>query len=194
MEPVAQQQTPVERVFAHWVFMLGKNAARTALGPTRRKVIERALALYAEDDVLAAIEGCAASQWHAGENDRGRAFDDLELILRDEAHVERFAESGHALRERLIAQTPSEAPQPARLSRRLKHFPIVPSVSIAADDKGTHFVLSLVAADRPGLLYAVAKTLAAHGATLHTAKIATLGERVEDTFLIGGGVKGVIAK
>ena len=30
-------------------------------------------------------------------------------------------------------------------------------------------------------------TLAAHGANLHTAKIVTLGERIEDTFLITGG-------
>jgi [protein-PII] uridylyltransferase len=37
------------------------------------------------------------------------------------------------------------------------------------------------------LLYAVATTLARHGATMQTAKIATLGERVEDTFLISGG-------
>ena len=32
----------------------------------------------------------------------------------------------------------------------------------------------------------VAKQLAEHHANLHTAKIATLGERVEDTFLISG--------
>jgi [protein-PII] uridylyltransferase len=49
------------------------------------------------------------------------------------------------------------------------------------------FVLTVVAADRPGLLFIVAQELAGHGANLHTAKIATLGERVEDTFLISGG-------
>lgn len=32
--------------------------------------------------------------------------------------------------------------------------------------------------------------LAEHGANLHTAKIVTLGERVEDTFLISGGDLG----
>ena len=60
-------------------------------------------------------------------------------------------------------------------------------VSIEPDEKGAHYVLSVSAADRPGLLYTVAMTLAAFDANLHTAKIATLGERIEDTFLISGG-------
>ena len=93
----------------------------------------------------------------------------------------------HELMQRLVEERPPEAPGSARLSRRLKHFPITPSVRIESDDKAAHFVLSIVAADRPGLLYAVATALAQHGATLHTAKIATLGERVEDTFLVSGG-------
>lgn len=101
LEAVAEHsaQTPCERVFAHWVFMLGRK--RAALGPARRKVIERALGLYDEATLMLAIEGCAASAWHAGENDRGRSFDDIELILRDEAHVERFAAEGEALRDRV---------------------------------------------------------------------------------------------
>jgi len=93
----------------------------------------------------------------------------------------------HELCEHLRQQSEPAAPVSARLSRRTKHFPITPSIRIEADDKGAHFVLSLVAADRPGLLYSVATALAAHGAIVHTAKIATLGERVEDTFLVSGG-------
>lgn len=99
----------------------------------------------------------------------------------------------HELSQRLLHLAPPEAPSSGRLSRQVKHFPIKPEVSIRPDEKGAHYILSLVAADRPGLLYTVATTLAEHGATLHTAKIATLGERVEDVFLISGGDLGASA-
>ena len=87
---------------------------------------------------------------------------------------------------RLRNQTPPDTPSAGRLSRQVKHFPIRPQVSIHADDKGTNYILSIVAADRPGLLFTVATTLNRFGANLQTAKIATLGERAEDTFLISG--------
>ncbi len=93
----------------------------------------------------------------------------------------------HELEERLIHQLPPEVPSSGRLSRQVKHFPMKPEVSILGDEKGAHFILSLVTADRPGLLYTVANILAEHGAHLHTAKITTLGERAEDVFLISGG-------
>ncbi|HYO27389.1 MAG TPA: [protein-PII] uridylyltransferase, partial [Azonexus sp.] len=93
----------------------------------------------------------------------------------------------HELTDRLARQTPPEAPSSGRLSRQVKHFPIKAEAEIQPDDKGAHFVLTLTAADRPGLLYTVANTIAEHGANLHTAKISTLGERVEDVFLISGG-------
>jgi [protein-PII] uridylyltransferase len=93
----------------------------------------------------------------------------------------------HELTERLVRQGPPERPANGRLSRQVKHFPIQPQVTIENDEKGEQFVLSVNASDRPGLLYTIASVLAAHGANLHTAKIATMGERVEDTFLITGG-------
>jgi UTP:GlnB (protein PII) uridylyltransferase len=42
------------------------------------------------------------------------------------------------------------------------------------------------ASDRVGLLYSIARVLAHHEINLQLAKITTLGERVEDTFLIDG--------
>ena len=68
----------------------------------------------------------------------------------------------------------------------MRHFPITPEISIRPDEKGQYYVMSVMAADRPGLLYSIALILSRHGVDLHTAKIATLGERVEDTFLISG--------
>lgn len=120
------------RVFEHWVFMLGKDPRRCALGPTRLKAIRRALGIYDVETLELAIEGCAASRWHAGENDRERAFNDIELILRDEAHVERFAEDGERLRERarrmadrapvVAAQPAATAEETAALRERLRNL------------------------------------------------------------------------
>ena len=110
----------------------------------------------------------------------------LDISQRDNAR-EMIPYIEHELTDRLVRMTPPEAPSAGRLSRQVRHFPIRPEVDIRGDEKGAHFILSLTAADRPGLLYTVATTLAEHGANLHTAKIATLGERAEDVFLISGG-------
>ena len=92
----------------------------------------------------------------------------------------------HDLEERLRQMAPADGPIRGRMSRQAKHFPITPEVLIRPDDRGQHYLMSVSAADRPGLLFSVARVLANHGINLHTAKIATLGERVEDTFLISG--------
>jgi [protein-PII] uridylyltransferase len=93
----------------------------------------------------------------------------------------------HELAARLEHPGAPERPSRGRLSRQVKHFPITPEVSLRADEAGRHFILSLSAADRPGLLFDVAEVLANHGIRLHAARIDTLGERVEDTFLLSGG-------
>ena len=94
----------------------------------------------------------------------------------------------HELSARLQHLGPPDRPSRGRMSRQVKHFPISPQISIRPDESGRHHVLSLIAADRPGLLFDVASVLAEHGIRLHTAKIATLGERVEDAFLLTGQV------
>jgi len=77
-------------------------------------------------------------------------------------------------------------PGRGRLSRRVRSFPVTPRVELHPDDKGQHWLLSVSASDRNGLLYCIARVLARHHVNLHLAKVMTLGERVEDTFLISG--------
>ena len=72
------------------------------------------------------------------------------------------------------------------MSRRVKSFPIAPRVDLRPDEKAQHWLLSISASDRVGLLYSIARVLARHKLNLQLAKVTTLGERVEDTFLIDG--------
>ena len=72
------------------------------------------------------------------------------------------------------------------MSRRVKSFPVAPRVTLRPDDKAQRWLLNIAASDRVGLLYSVARVLAKHNINLQLAKIATLGERVDDTFLIQG--------
>ncbi len=73
-----------------------------------------------------------------------------------------------------------------RMSRALKNFPITPDVDIRPDEKGEYYYLNIVAGDRPGLLYRIARVIARYKISIYTAKINTLGERAEDTLLIKG--------
>jgi [protein-PII] uridylyltransferase len=81
---------------------------------------------------------------------------------------------------------PLPAPSRGRVSRRVKSFPIAPRVQLAPDEKAQKWLLSISASDRAGLLYSIARVLARHKINLQLAKVSTLGERVEDTFLIDG--------
>ena len=90
------------------------------------------------------------------------------------------------LGEELETRPPLAPPRSARISRRVRYYPISPVVDIRPDERGAYHVLSIVAADRAGLLYAMARVLADHQINLHSARINTLGDRAEDVFLVSG--------
>jgi [protein-PII] uridylyltransferase len=92
----------------------------------------------------------------------------------------------HELARLLEEQAPLPPVTRPRLSRLSRHFPIAPSVELRPDERGQHYLLSIAANDRTGLLYAIASVLARYRINVHTAKIMTLGERVEDMFLVDG--------
>ncbi|MFY7863664.1 [protein-PII] uridylyltransferase [Roseateles sp.] len=90
------------------------------------------------------------------------------------------------LTQALMAEGPLPEPRRGRLSRRVKSFPFTPRIALRPDERAQHWLLSISTSDRAGLLYAIARVLARHGINLQLAKISTLGERVEDTFLVDG--------
>jgi [protein-PII] uridylyltransferase len=92
----------------------------------------------------------------------------------------------HDLSTWLQRENALPAPAKARLSRLSRTFPITPTVHLQPDERGQYHLLSISASDRTGLLYSIASVLARYKVNLHTAKITTLGERVEDVFLVDG--------
>lgn len=103
-----------QRVFDRWIEATGKTGA-TVFAAKRRRLIANALKLYPLDDVLDAVQGWRHSPHHRGENDSHTVYNDLELLLRDAQHIERFrdlnrrrngaAPRGDGFGERLKART-----------------------------------------------------------------------------------------
>jgi [protein-PII] uridylyltransferase len=71
-----------------------------------------------------------------------------------------------------------------KLPRRLRHFSSETEVRFMDDPDGEGTVLHLACNDQPGLLSRVAAAIHKQGVQVHNARIATFGEKVEDTFLV----------
>ena len=130
--------------------------------------------------------GILDAKIHTANN--GYALDTFQVVSPDLAdHFRELAAMVEADLDRTI-ESPGPLPSPAkgRISRRVKSFPIAPRVDLRPDEKAQRWLLTVSASDRTGLLYLIARVLARHRINLQLAKVTTLGERVEDTFLIDG--------
>ena len=118
----------------------------------------------------------------------GYALDTFQVVtsLTQEHYRDLINMVEQGLTETLALAKPLPSVGRGRVSRRVKSFPIAPRVSLQPDERAQKWLLSISASDRVGLLYSVARVLANHKVNLLLAKISTLGERVEDTFLIDG--------
>ncbi|HEY0293789.1 MAG TPA: [protein-PII] uridylyltransferase [Bordetella sp.] len=95
----------------------------------------------------------------------------------------------HELAERLASPGATQHNGPhVRQSRRSKAFPIVPQAELQPDEGSQSWRLTVTATDRPGLLHALAQVFAMNGVSLIMAKVMTLGDRVEDVFIVSGPV------
>jgi [protein-PII] uridylyltransferase len=88
------------------------------------------------------------------------------------------------LTQKLDKNQPLESPLKGRISRQVKHMPILSQVTITQESDNNNCKLEIIANDRPGLLATLAHQFLMQEIELHNAKINTLGNRAEDTFLI----------
>ena len=135
---------------------------------------------------------------------QGLAVDSFRVVLSEDRAAER------RMREEALAETirrmlaapelPGEDEvrrQPMRqLARRMRAFRVEPLVLIdnAASRRAT--VIEINAADRPGLLYALARALHEAGLDIRSAHVSTYGERAVDVFYVtesdGAKVEGAL--
>lgn len=116
------------------------------------------------------------------------ALDSFQVVASSQAG--HYRELTHMVESDLVRtiEAGGPLPEPARkrVSRRVKSFPIAPRVTLQPDEKAQRWLLGISASDRAGLLYLVARILAQHHISVQLAKVSTLGERVEDIFLLQG--------
>lgn len=69
-------------------------------------------------------------------------------------------------------------------SRQAKHFPIPTSIEFHVDPLNRYTIIELITTDHAGLLSSVGKAFVQQHIHLHSAKITTIGSRVEDMFYV----------
>ncbi|WP_317931873.1 [protein-PII] uridylyltransferase [Halioxenophilus sp. WMMB6] len=88
------------------------------------------------------------------------------------------------LNRELAMQTDDSASIHRRTPRELKHFRIPTQTGIYNDLISGQTLLEVISPDRPGLLARIGQIFIDQGIHLTSARISTLGERVEDVFMI----------
>jgi len=118
----------------------------------------------------------------------GHALDTFQVVASNQpgAYRELIHLVENDLQRAIEAEGPLPEPARRRVSRRVRSFPIAPRVTLRPDEKAQRWLISISASDRAGLLYMVARVLSRHGLSVQLAKVSTLGERVEDIFLVHG--------
>ncbi|MDI1353233.1 MAG: [protein-PII] uridylyltransferase, partial [bacterium] len=107
-------------------------------------------------------------------DERGQAFFD----------EQRSQQIQHALCSQLANKTSLPTISRKRLSKTLAHFNFKTQISYSEDSLNQHTRLFLITNDRAGLLASISSVFLSLNIHLHSAKIATAGERVEDMFYI----------
>ena len=113
----------------------------------------------------------------------------LDNLLVTDARGQAYADPRHRARlvqavTRALGNDEPQPPPAMLLSRREEVFAIAPSVLIAEQASSRTTVVEVNARDRPGLLARLAYAIHVTGHAVHSAHIATYGERAVDVFYV----------
>jgi hypothetical protein len=118
-EKLVRMHDEIDAIFNYWKVRFGH--ARAKLDQKRRsKIRQRLCDGYKSKDLIDAIEGCALSAFHCGQNDRSAVYNDIELICRDAKHVDMFIqlfEKDRVAKARAAALAKQKREEEERLAR-----------------------------------------------------------------------------
>jgi [protein-PII] uridylyltransferase len=111
---------------------------------------------------------------------------DLFQLMDQHGDVLNEVDAAELVRRLEFATRDCKPREPVRrtMPRRLRHFSFDPDIRFTKDPDKAGSVLHIHCNDRPGLLSRIAAAIFTQGIQVHNARIATFGERVEDTFLV----------
>jgi [protein-PII] uridylyltransferase len=129
--------------------------------------------------VYSSVDGMALDTFYVLDSNGNSISDDPDRIR----HIISF------LTEQLQDQSRYPEIVQRRTPRQIRFFSVPTETSMTVDPVKQVSVLEVATPDRPGLLARIGRIFFDHGIELQAAKIATLGERVEDVFFLTGADK-----
>jgi [protein-PII] uridylyltransferase len=100
------------------------------------------------------------------------------------ADQRRLDEIRHRLLKAVTTNSERSLKVTRRAPRQVRMFSTPVQIAVSEDTGNGRTIVELVAGDRPGLLFQIAKIFDQEGVALQNAKIMTIGERAEDVFFV----------
>ena len=117
----------------------------------------------------------------------GRGYDTYQVLEANGAPIE-TPQRQQAIQARIAADLDRREETPVaitrRTPRRIKAFDTPTTVTFYPQNHNEHTLVEIIAGDHPGLLSRIGQAFAQCDIQIHSAKVATIGERAEDLFLI----------
>lgn len=110
-----------DRVWQAYLDGLGSFRKGTRLpkfSHARKQLIDRRLQNYSADDLVLAVTGWLKSPFHRGENDGGKVYNTIELLLRNDEKIDQFI-SYHDARPPQDKQAVNQAHRPEQAPRTI---------------------------------------------------------------------------